>query len=155
MRRAEPDDVPELVDAIVALADYERSADQVRVDERLLNEALFAEHPAVFAHVADVGGRVEGMAIWFLNYSTWTGRHGIYLEDLFVRSSVRGRGVGRALMVALAREAAERGYARVDWSVLRWNERALGFYRSLGARPLDDWVAYRLDEEGIARLAAD
>ncbi len=155
VRRATPADVPVLVRLVRDLAEYERSADQVEVDESQLEAALFGDAPAVFAHVAEDGGAVVGMAIWFLNFSTWTGRHGIYLEDLYVRPEVRGRGAGRTLVAALAREAADRGYARVDWAVLRWNEPAIAFYRSLGAGPMDEWVGYRLDADGIARLAGE
>lgn len=136
------------------LAEYERAADQVEVSPTDLRTALFGNEPAAFAHVAEVQGRVVGMAVWFLNYSTWTGRHGIYLEDLFVRPEARGLGVGKALMAALAQLAVDAGYRRLDWSVLDWNEPAIGFYRSLGAEPMDGWIGYRLTGDGLATLAA-
>lgn len=138
---------------IRALAKYERAADQVEIDEAHLREVLFGETPTVFAHVVEHGGAVAGMAIWFLNYSTWTGRHGIYLEDLFVHPSARGIGAGMSLLAALARIAIEHGYTRVEWAVLDWNEPALGFYRHLGARPQDDWTVYRLSGADLRRLA--
>ena len=106
----------------------------------------------MFAHVAEDRGEVVGMAIWFLNYSTWTGRNGIYLEDLFVRPAHRGLGIGRALVSELAAIASEHGYTRLDWSVLRWNKSAIGFYKSLGAVPMDEWTGYRLEADGIAAL---
>jgi ribosomal protein S18 acetylase RimI-like enzyme len=102
--------------------------------------------------VADEGGQVVGMAIWFLTFSTWTGRHGIYLEDLYVKPEARQSGVGRALVTALATLADAAGYRRIDWSVLTWNDTALRFYRSLGARPMDEWVGYRLTGEPLRQL---
>jgi len=134
------------------LADYERSSGSVEVDPPLLQEALFADTPAVFAHVAEQGGEVVGMAIWFLTYSTWTGRHGIYLEDLYVKPEARQTGVGRQLITALAALAEASGYRRIDWSVLTWNETALRFYRSLGAEPMDEWIGYRLTGGPLRRL---
>ena len=113
-----------------------------------------APSPTVFAHVADEGGRLVGMAIWFRNFSTWTGRNGIYLEDLYVRPEGRARGIGRALVAELATIAHRSGYARVDWSVLDWNESAIRFYRSLGAVPMDEWTGYRLSGEALAALGS-
>lgn len=153
VRPARSSDVPALVGLIRDLAAYEREPDAVEVDEGLLAAALFAEAPVVFANVADDDGVVSGMTIYFRNYSTWTGRLGIYLEDFFVRPEAHGRGVGTALMVALADEARENGYARIDWSVLDWNESALGFYRSIGARPMTGWSGWRLDGEALQRFA--
>jgi GNAT superfamily N-acetyltransferase len=147
-------DTDALIGLIHDLAEYERSTEQVRIDRDALAASLFAEHPTVFAHVAEQQGEVVGMAIWFLNFSTWTGRHGIYLEDLFVRPDCRGSGIGRRLLTALAHLAVEAGYGRIDWSVLTWNEPALGFYRALGAGPTDEWVGYRLAGEGLEALAA-
>lgn len=147
-------DTDALIGLIHDLAEYERSPGQVRIDRDALAASLFAEHPTVFAHVAEQQGEVVGMAIWFLNFSTWTGRNGIYLEDLFVRPDCRGSGVGRQLLTALAHLAVEAGYGRIDWSVLTWNEPALGFYRALGAGPTDEWVGYRLAGEGLEALAA-
>jgi len=109
----------------------------------------------VFANVADDGGNVLGMTIYFRNYSTWTGRLGLYLEDFYVRPEARGRGVGRALVAQLVDEARAHGYARIDWSVLDWNESAIGFYRSIGARPMSGWTGYRLDGEALESFRTD
>ena len=154
VRPARRDDVAALVGMIHDLAAYEREPDAVDVDEDLLAAALFAAEPVVFANVADDDGAVIGMTIYFRNYSTWTGRLGIYLEDFFVRPEARGRGVGRALMVTLADEARAHGYARIDWSVLDWNESAIRFYESIGAVPVDERTGYRLSGEVLAALAA-
>jgi GNAT superfamily N-acetyltransferase len=147
--------VATLVDLIGDLATFEREPDAVEVDEQLLTDALFAESPVVFANVADDDGNVLGMTVYFRNFSTWTGRLGIYLEDFYVRPEARGRGVGTALLAALADEARANGYSRIDWSVLDWNETALDFYRSAGARPMTGWTGYRLDGEALARFGAD
>jgi ribosomal protein S18 acetylase RimI-like enzyme len=154
LRAATPADIAVLVGLIRELAAYEREPDAVEVDESQLADALFTESPVVFATVADDGGLVLGMAIHFLNFSTWTGRIGIYLEDLYVRPEHRGRGVGRALLANLARTACARGYARVDWSVLDWNHSAIRFYESLGAVPMDEWTGYRLSGEALAALGS-
>ena len=154
VRPATRDDVPTLVALIRDLAVYEREPDAVEVDEEMLAAALFAESPVVFANVADDAGTVLGMTIHFLNFSTWTGRVGIYLEDFYVRPEARGRGVGTALMTALADQARACGYARIDWSVLDWNESAIGFYRSIGARPMTGWSGYRLDGGALAALGS-
>jgi len=149
VRPATREDVPTLVALVRDLAAYEREPDAVEVDEVLLADALFAEAPVVFANVADDGTEVLGMTIYFLNYSTWTGRVGIFLEDFYVRPEARGRGVGKLLMGALADQARAQGYARIDWSVLDWNDTALGFYRSIGARPMTGWTGYRLDGDAL------
>jgi GNAT superfamily N-acetyltransferase len=155
IRRATEADVEAIVGLVHDLATYERASDRVRLDAGHLRDALFGERPAVFAHVAEEDGEVVGMAVWFLNFSTWTGRHGIYLEDLFVKPELRGKGHGRDLLVTLARLAFEAGYGRVEWSVLDWNEPAIGFYRSLGAEPQDEWTTFRLAGDALAGLAAD
>ncbi len=155
LRPATRADVPVLVSLIHDLAAYEREPDAVEVDEVMLADVLFADSPVAFATVAEESGEVLGMTIHFLNFSTWTGRVGIYLEDCFVRPEHRGRGVGRALLAGLAQLAVARGYARVDWSVLDWNEPALGFYHSIGARPMTGWTAYRLDGDALAALGRD
>jgi len=141
-----------LIELIHGLARYERSPESVKISAQQLHEALFGEAATVHAHVAEEDGRVVGMAIWFLTFSTWTGHHGIYLEDLYVREDVRGRGVGRALLTELAAVAVRSGYSRIDWSVLTWNEPALAFYLSLGARPQDEWIGYRLTEDTLPKL---
>lgn len=154
VRPAHTGDVGALVGLICELATYEREPDAVETDEERLAATLFSEAPTVFAHVAEDRGDVVGMAIWFLTYSTWTGRNGIYLEDLFVRPAHRGHGVGRALLSELAAIASERGYTRLDWSVLDWNQSAVRFYRSLGAVPMDEWMGYRLSGEALAALGS-
>ncbi|MDQ1391976.1 MAG: hypothetical protein QOF30_953 [Acidimicrobiaceae bacterium] len=153
VRAAQPGDVSVMVELVRALATYERAPDQVSLDDGQLRESLFCDDPQVFAHVAEHRGVVVGFAVWFVNYSTWTGRHGIYLEDLFVRPSDRGLGAGRALLSQLARVAVARGYTRLEWAVLDWNEPAIGFYRHLGARPQDEWTVYRLSGPDLVRVA--
>ena len=154
VRPATRADLSTLVGLIRDLATYEREPDAVEVDEHLLAEALFAEAPVVFANVADDEGVVLGMTVHFRNFSTWTGRLGIYLEDFYVRPEARGRGVGTALLGALAAEARARGYARIDWSVLDWNQSAIRFYESVGAVPMDEWTGYRLTGEALAALGS-
>lgn len=145
IRTARPDDVPVILSLVRELAEYERSASSVVATEPLLASALFGPAPAVFCHVAETAeGEVVGFALWFLNFSTWLGRHGIWLEDLYVRPSHRGRGLGKALLTTLTDLAAERGYGRVEWWVLDWNTPAQAFYRSLGAAPQEDWTVWRL-----------
>ena len=153
IRAAVADDVDDLLQLIHDLAAFERSPQSVQITAEQLRGALFDPHPTVFAHVAVDHGQVVGMAIWFLTFSTWTGRNGIHLEDLYVRPEARSAGVGRALLTELASIAHRSGYARVEWSVLDWNETAIRFYRSLGAEPLDEWVGYRLTGGPLAALA--
>ncbi|MFD1211487.1 GNAT family N-acetyltransferase [Arthrobacter sp. GCM10027362] len=154
IRRARETDVPAVLELIRELAVYEKEPDAVKATEQHLRQALFGPEPAVFAHVAEVDGEVEGMALWFRNFSTWEGVHGIYLEDLYVRPGRRGAGLGTALLRTLARHAVEQGYARVEWAVLNWNEPAIGFYRSLGAGPQDEWTTYRLTGDALAAFGA-
>ena len=146
-------DVDDVLGLIHDLATYERSPDSVAIDRELLTGALFCPSPRVFGHVAEVDGSVVGMAIWFVTYSTWTGHHGIYLEDLFVRPEVRGRGIGTSLLAELAALARREHYTRIEWSVLDWNEPALAFYRSIGARPMDEWTVHRIDGDALGSLA--
>ncbi|QJU60710.1 GNAT family N-acetyltransferase [Sphingomonas sp. AP4-R1] len=154
VRPAVPGDVPDILRLIRHLATYERQPDAVEATEASLHATFFAEGAQVFAHVAEAGGAIVGVAVWFLNYSTWTGRPGIYLEDLVVDEAARGTGAGKALFRALAREAVTRGCARIDWAVLDWNESAMNFYRTIGGRPQSGWQPWRLDEAGIKALAA-
>ena len=149
IRAARRDDVPVILELIHELAVYEKEPDAVRNTPEALEQHLFAEHPAVFAHVLEEEGTIQGFALWFLNYSTWEGVHGIWLEDLYVRPGARGRGYGKALLRALAQTAVERGYARVEWTVLNWNEPSILFYKSLGAQPMDEWTTYRLTGEAL------
>jgi len=136
------------------LAEYEKALDQANMTPQQLNIALFGEHPVVFAHVAeDEQGAIAGFALWFLNFSTWTGVPGIYLEDLYVRPAARGTGYGKALLAQLARICVERGYARLEWSVLDWNEPAIAVYRSQGAVPMDEWTVNRLTGDALAAMA--
>lgn len=152
IRPARPGDEADIVRLIRALADYEGAPDGVELTAEGLRSHLFAAEPRVFAHVADDDGRLVGIAVWFLNFSTWTGRHGIYLEDLFVDPAVRGGGVARGLLRALAAEARARGCARIEWAVLDWNELAKRFYRRLGARHNQGWEPWRLDGEALSAL---
>ncbi len=153
VRRARPSDVDAIVELIHELADYERAPEECHITSEQLHKALFGSDPAVFAHVAELDGDVVGCALWFKNFSTWDGVHGIYLEDLYVRPSARGSGLGKALLVALADECVRQGYTRLQWSVLNWNEPAIGFYHSLGAVPLDEWTTYRVSGAALEKLA--
>jgi GNAT superfamily N-acetyltransferase len=153
VRRVRESDVPAVVGLVRELADYERSLHECELTEAQLHKALFGPAPKVFGHVAEVAGGVVGFAVWFLNYSTWRGVHGIYLEDLYVRPTQRGSGLGRALLRELAAECVRQGYARLEWSVLDWNEPAIGFYTSLGAKPMDEWTIFRLTDDELAVLA--
>jgi len=154
VRRAEPRDVPDILRLIRQLATYEREPDAVAATEASLHATLFADGAQVFAHVAEAAGAVVGIAVWFLNFSTWTGRPGLYLEDLVVDEAARGTGAGKALFRALAQEAVARDCARIDWAVLDWNESAMEFYRAIGGRPQTGWQPWRLDEAAIRTLAA-
>lgn len=153
IRPAIPADVRDLLTLIRELAEYERSPDAVEAQTHDLAAALFGPDPKVWALVAEERDEIVGMAIYFLSFSTWTGRHGVYLEDLYVRPAQRGRGTGRALLSELAKVAVDNGYRRLEWSVLDWNESAIGFYESLGAEAMDEWTSYRLSGEALASLA--
>lgn len=156
IRTATPADVPVIHEMVRELADYEKALHEAKATEEQLHEALFGERPAAFAHIAEAeDGRVAGFALWFLNFSTWRGVHGIYLEDLYVRPQLRGGGHGKALLTELARICVERGYERLEWSVLNWNTPAIDFYRSLGALPQDEWTVYRLTDGPMNRLGSD
>lgn len=156
IRPAIADDVPVVLDLILELATYEREPDAVVATAQQLRDALFAPDPAVYCLVAEQAGpdgpEVVGFAVWFRTFSTWLGTHGIHLEDLFVRPSSRRAGHGRELLAALAAIAVERGYGRLEWSVLDWNEPAQDFYTSLGAKPMQDWTTWRLDGSALPAL---
>ncbi len=156
IRTATPDDVPAILSMVRELAEYERAPHEVTATEAHLRTALFGEHPAVYALIAenDDTGEAVGFAMWFLNFSTWLGRHGIYLEDLYVKPHARGEGHGRALLTRLAQIAVERDCGRVEWAVLDWNEPSIGFYKSLGAVPMDEWTIFRLTGDSLSRLAS-
>jgi GNAT superfamily N-acetyltransferase len=153
IRRASPADVPAIYQLIRDLAEYERSLPEVTGTQVQLGRSLFGPEPAVFAHVAEHDGHVVGFALWFLNYSTWLCQHGIYLEDLYVTPELRGHGYGRALLAELAAVCVRNGYRRLEWWVLDWNAPALGFYDSLGARPMDEWTVHRLTGQALVDLA--
>lgn len=154
IRPATSADLPLIAELIRALADYERLADEVRFDEAVLGEKLFGARPYAEVLIGEIDGVAQGFALFFHNFSTFEGRPGIYLEDLFVRPAARGSGLGTALLVKLAAEAVERDCARLEWSVLDWNAPAIGFYKSLGARSMDEWTVMRLDGAALTQLGA-
>jgi GNAT superfamily N-acetyltransferase len=153
IRAATLDDVPTILSLIRDLAEYERAPNEVVATEEGLREVLFGARPAAEVVLALEGKKPVGFAVFFHNFSTWLGRPGLYLEDLFVRPDARGKGYGRALLVHLAGIAQERGCGRMEWAVLDWNEPAVQFYRKLGAAPNEEWTVFRLTSEGIAKLA--
>ena len=146
-------DIPQILDFIKALAEYERMADLVVATEEGLRATLFGPRPYAECVIARFDGEPAGFALFFHNYSTFLGRPGVYLEDLFVKPELRGKGVGRSLLQYLAKVALDRDCGRLEWTVLDWNEPAIGFYKSLGAEPLEDWTIFRLKGEALARLA--
>jgi GNAT superfamily N-acetyltransferase len=153
------DDVPVIHDLIRQLAEYEREPDAVEASAADLHRALFAESPLLHGLVAELEpvdgpARIVGMALWFVTYSTWRGRHGIWLEDLYVEPSARGLGLGLGLLAELAAETIRRGYARLEWNVLDWNTPALSFYHRLGAEALDDWTVHRVTGSALTTLAS-
>ena len=154
IRTATPADVPTLHALIHELATYEKAPHEVKATPDQLHTALFGPHPAAYAHIAadDTTGEPVGFALWFVNFSTWRGTPGIYLEDLYVRPTVRGTGHGKALLTELARICVARGYQRLEWSVLDWNAPSIAFYESLGARPQSEWTVYRLTDEALTAL---
>jgi GNAT superfamily N-acetyltransferase len=154
IRQAVADDLPLIARFIRDLADYERLADAVRFDEGTLGKHLFGPRPLAEVIIGEIDSAPEGFALFFHNFSTFEGRPGIYLEDLFVRPTARGSGLGRAMLAHLAHLAQARGCARLEWAVLDWNAPSIGFYKGLGARPLDDWTLFRLDGPALAHLAA-
>ena len=158
IRRARPADVPEILGMVRDLAEYERLPDEAIATEEQLQSALFGAIPNVFAHVlehesGDGRHHLGGFALWFLNFSTWLGRNGLYLEDLYVRPELRGSGYGKRMLSTLARECVDNDYGRFEWWVLDWNEPALGFYRSLGAVRMDGWTVHRVTGDDLRRLA--
>lgn len=153
IRRAAPHDVAAITHMIHALAEFEHAADQCTVTETQISTALFGESPTVHGHVAESGGQIAAIALWFVNFSTWDGAGGIYLEDLFVRPEFRRRGLARALLGALASECLQRGYTRLTWAVLNWNADAIRLYDEIGAQPQHEWTTYRLSGPRLAGLA--
>lgn len=153
LRPAAPTDAPEILALIRELADYEHLLHEVDATREGLHAALFGPTPRVFCDLAEQDGVIAGFALWFYSFSTFRGRHGIYLEDLFVRPAMRGRGIGRALLSGLASRCLREDLARLEWSVLDWNEPALAFYRTLGARGMKDWIPHRVTGEALLTLA--
>ncbi len=154
VRPIRPDDVAAVVGLVRELAEYEKAASEVRLTEQQLHDSLFGDSAALFGHVAEADGEVAGMALWFLNFSTWRGTHGLYLEDLYVRPAHRGTGLGRELLRTLADLCVQRGYSRLEWSVLDWNTPSIDFYRAAGAVPMDGWTVFRLTDDALAAFAA-
>lgn len=138
---------------ILELAEYERALNEVQADSGAIAAALFGENPRAFCEIAEWDGVPAGFALWFYNFSTWRGSHGIYLEDLYVRPDLRGRGIGKALLVHLAKRAVSEGCGRFEWAVLNWNTPSIDFYKSLGAEPMSEWTRYRLTGDALAKLA--
>ncbi len=154
IRPVTPDDMELLANLVRELAIYEKLEDQSKATADDFRRNLFGPRPAAEAAIVEVNGEPAGFALWFTSFSTFRGQPGIYLEDVFVRPEYRGRGIGKTILSWLARLAVDRGCGRLEWAVLTWNEPAIGFYRSLGARPMDEWTVYRLDEEPLRRLAS-
>ena len=152
IRPAKQEDAGVILQLIKDLAFYEKAPDEVKATEKEILETIFAPNPSVFADLIEVEGQVVAMAIWFLNYSTWQGKHGIYLEDLYVKPEFRGRGYGKALLQHLAKVCIERGYGRFQWWVLDWNSPAIEFYKGLGAEAMDEWTVYRVSGEKLKEL---
>ena len=154
IRPATPEDIPTILQLIRDLATYERAPDEVTATEKQLNEVLFGERPTAEVVLAFEGEAPAGFAVFFHNFSTWLGQPGLYLEDLFVRPEMRGKGYGRALLAHLAQIARDRGCGRMEWAVLDWNEPAIQFYEALGAKPMHEWTVFRLTRDEILKLAA-
>lgn len=152
IRPARQEEVGVVLQLIHDLAVYEKAPNEVEATEKELLETIFSSDPKVFCDLVEVDGEIAGMAIWFLNYSTWQGKHGIYLEDLFIKPEYRGRGYGKALLKHLAKICDEKGYGRFQWWVLDWNSPAIEFYRSLGAVAMDEWTVYRVSGQALKDL---
>lgn len=152
IRPARSEEVGEVLQLIQDLASYEKAPEQVEASEEDLLNTIFASDPRVFCDLVEVDGQIAGMAIWFLNYSTWQAKHGIYLEDLFIKPEYRGHGYGKALLKHLAKICDEKGYGRLQWWVLDWNSPAIEFYRSLGAEAMDEWTVYRTSGQALKDL---
>ena len=154
IREANMSDVQAIHDLIVELAIYEKEPDAVIASVEDIKENLFGKDPVAYCHIAEVDGQVVGIAIWFLNYSTWLGKAGLYLEDLFVKPEFRGSGLGLQLMKTLAQLCVDRNYERFQWWVLDWNEPSINFYKSIGAEAMDEWTVYRLSGSALKSFAA-
>ena len=152
IRPAKSEEVGEVLQLIQDLATYEKAPEQVEASKEDLLNTIFVKDPKVFCDLVEVDGKVAGMAIWFLNYSTWQAKHGIYLEDLFIKPEYRGRGYGKALLKHLAKICDEKGYGRLQWWVLDWNSPAIEFYKSFGAEAMDEWTVYRTSGQALKDL---
>ena len=155
IRPAKIDDTEEILALIYELALYEKAPDEAKATREQIIETFFCDDPKVFCEIVEVDGSIAGLAIWFLNYSTWQGKHGIYLEDLYVDPKYRGQGHGKALLRKLAQICVERGYKRLQWWVLDWNQSAIDFYKSIGAEPMDQWTVFRVSGSSLEKLATD
>ena len=155
IRYATKEDVPRIHQLIKDLAEYERAPLEAKATLEQIKESLFSQHPVAYCHVAEDNGLVVGISIWFLNYSTWLGKPGIYLEDLYIEPAHRGKGYGLAFLKELAKICIERDYERLQWWVLDWNEPSIEFYKSLGAVPMDEWTVYRVSGDALKKLATN
>ena len=155
IRSAVPADLPRILQFIHDLAEYEKAPDEVELSLDDLKESLFGVNPQVFCLISEVDNETSGFAVWHLNYSTWLGKHGIYLEDLYVDPKFRGLGHGKALLRKLAQICIEKGYKRLQWWVLDWNESAIDFYKSIGAEPMDEWTVFRVSGSSLRKLATE
>jgi GNAT superfamily N-acetyltransferase len=155
IRSAEISDLSVILQFIHDLAKYEKAPNEVKLSLSELEESLFGNTPQVYCLISEADGKATGFAVWHLNYSTWLGRHGIYLEDLYVDPKYRGLGHGKALLRRLAQICIERGYKRLQWWVLDWNETAIEFYKSIGAQPMDEWTVFRVSGSSLEKLATE
>jgi GNAT superfamily N-acetyltransferase len=155
IRSAQERDIPEILKLIQELAEYEKAPDEAKATTEQLREALFGASPKVFCEIVEVNNEILGCAIWFLNFSTWQGKHGIYLEDLFIRPQYRGQGWGKKLLQYLAKKCVENDWGRFQWWVLDWNEPSIEFYKALGAVAMDEWTVYRVSGDALQKLATD
>jgi GNAT superfamily N-acetyltransferase len=155
IRRARPGDEVEITAMIRELAEFEAASDECTVTEELMRTALFGDNPVAYAHIVEIDGQAAATAVWFLNFSTWDGVAGVYLEDLFVRPAFRRRGLARKLLSTLARECVENGYSRLQWAVLNWNVNAIALYDAVGGKPQTEWTTYRVSGPELTALAGD
>jgi GNAT superfamily N-acetyltransferase len=153
IRRARPDEAGLVLSLVCELAEYEKLSHEVEATEQMIAAALFGPNPRLFCDIAEWNGEVAGFAVWFVNFSTFSGRSGIYLEDLFVRPAQRGKGIGKSLLAHLARECVANGWSRLQWAVLDWNTPSIDFYKSLGAVMLDEWTVCKVSGAALSALA--
>jgi GNAT superfamily N-acetyltransferase len=153
IRPAKTTDIDEILALIYELALYEKAPEEAKATKSQIIESFFSDNPKVFCEIVEVDGEIAGLAIWFLNYSTWQGKHGIYLEDLFIRPQFRGRGFGKSVLKHLAQICVDRGYGRFQWWVLDWNTPSIEFYKALGAVAMDEWTVYRVTGDALTGLA--